>query len=84
MAYFSNSSDGVHFDEQCSKCIFGEKPCPIAFVQAEYNYEACNNKIASAILNDLVKHNGTCTMFETFQRDLELKINPNPTINMFD
>jgi len=64
MAYFSNSSDGMKFDEQCSKCKLGELPCPIALVQNEYNYSACNNVIASEILNYLVKDTGVCSMFK--------------------
>ncbi len=55
MAYFSNGTEGMIFDEECSECVLGQKPCPIAFVQAMYNYDACNNKTARAILNNLVK-----------------------------
>lgn len=63
MAYFSNSSDGSLFDEQCCKCRYGEGYCPIQSVQSRYNYDACNNPIASAILDELVKQDGTCAMF---------------------
>lgn len=59
------------FDEQCAICKYGDKPCPIAFVQMEYNYEACNDKVARGILNSLVKDDGTCTMFETFKEDFK-------------
>ena len=55
MAYFSNSSEGMMLDAECSECPLGEKGCPIYMVQASYNYEACNNVIARAILNHLVK-----------------------------
>ena len=55
MAYFSNGTEGEVFDNECAECILGEKPCPIAGVQMEYNYDACNNKTARAILNSLVK-----------------------------
>jgi hypothetical protein len=72
MAYFSNSSEGSVFDDQCQKCRYGEKPCPIALVQALYNYDAVNNKVATEILNNLVENNGTCTMFKTFQFDFQL------------
>ena len=72
MAYFSNSCEGSVFDYQCSICKYGEKPCPIAFVQMDYNYEACNNKTAKAILDDLVKQDGTCAMFDEFKKDFEL------------
>ena len=70
MAYFSNSCEGDAFEAQCDKCKFGKEACPIALVQAEYNYEACNNKTARAILDALVKDNGTCTMFSKFKKDL--------------
>ena len=55
MAYFSNSSEGMAFDDECSECALFDSPCPIAFVQMDFNYEACNNKTATAILNALVK-----------------------------
>ena len=62
MAYFSNGSEGMCFEEECASCKYGEEPCPIYFVQLEYNYEACNNETASKILNTLVKDNGECAM----------------------
>lgn len=76
MAYFSNGTEGTVFDEQCSICKYGQKPCPIAWVQMEYNYEACNNKTARAILDSLVKDDGTCEMFRTFQKDLDTSNKP--------
>lgn len=54
-AYFSNSSDGEVFDQECSDCILWNKPCPVSIVQNSYNYDACNIPVARAILNDLVK-----------------------------
>lgn len=69
MAYFSNGSEGMVFDDQCSKCKFGDKPCPIAFVQLTYNYDACNNEVATKILNELVKPDGTCTVWEMAKQD---------------
>jgi len=69
MAYFSNSGEGSGFDEQCGRCKHGEGPCPIAFVQMAYNYEACNDKVATKILDELVKQDGTCTVFEMAKRD---------------
>lgn len=71
MAYFSNGSEGACFDEQCSKCILGNKTCPIDYVQTMYNYEAVNNKVATEILNNLVKNDGTCKMLEEFKDILE-------------
>lgn len=64
MAYFSNGSEGMAFDNQCAKCKYGMLPCPIAWVQMNYNYDAVNNKTATKILNDLVKNDGTCQMYE--------------------
>ena len=55
MAYFSNSSEGEIFDDECSDCPLGGMDCPIAFVQYAYNYVACNNEVATDILNGLVK-----------------------------
>ena len=71
MAYFPNGCAGEVFDEQCCKCRYGEKPCPIAYVQMAYNYPACNNEVARKILDFLVKDDGTCEMFKTFQKDFE-------------
>jgi len=69
MAYFPNGTAGMCFDDQCQKCKYGEEPCPIAMVQMNYNYDACNNKVATAILKNLVQDNGTCAMFECFKKD---------------
>lgn len=72
MAYFSNGTEGEVFDEQCMKCKYGNGYCPIAFVQIEYNYDACNNKTARKILDALVKQDGTCMMFNEFKEDFNL------------
>ena len=73
MAYFSNGSEGACFDNQCSICKYGTQPCPIALVQMQYNYSACNNSVARAILDDLVSDNGECAMFKAFEKDLYLE-----------
>ena len=75
MAYFSNGSEGMCFDDQCAKCHFGRSPCPIAKVQQLYNYDACNNEVATKILDELVKNDGTCNFFNMAQTILE--IDPN-------
>lgn len=62
MAYFSNGSEGMSFDVECLECFYGKDACPIAGVQMGYNYEACNNKVATNILNELIKNDGTCSM----------------------
>lgn len=69
MAYFSNSTDGAEFDAQCSICKYGDEFCPIWYVQIEYNYDACNNEVATKILNALVKDDGTCEMFKKYKKD---------------
>ena len=66
MAYFANGSEGMAFEEQCERCKLGDEPCPITWVQTEYNYDAVNNKTARAILDDLVKDDGTCIMLSRF------------------
>lgn len=68
MAYFSNSSEGMVLDDQCSRCKLstGDLPCPILMAQMNYNYEACGNSIATAILNDIVAPGGACQMFSRF------------------
>lgn len=73
MAYFSNGSEGMCFDKQCSRCKYGQMPCPIALVQHEYNYDACNNETARKILDTLVKDNGDCAMFKMAKSDFEFK-----------
>lgn len=82
MAYFSNGSEGMVFDDQCGKCKLGKAPCPIAWVQMEYNYDQHKDTtgIATKILDSLVKPNGTCEMFVLLKSDLE--IDPNQ-LNLF-
>lgn len=75
MAYFSNGTEGMAFDDQCGRCKYGQLPCPIAAVQMHYNYDAANNKVATDILKGLVKDDGTCEMWVTFKQDLA--IDPN-------
>jgi hypothetical protein len=82
MAYFSNGTEGMVFDSQCAKCKYGEKPCPIAFIQMEYNYDQIKSKnkgddTAFKIMNELVKPDGTCTMYEFAKQDFA--IDPNQT-----
>jgi len=72
MAYFSNGSEGMCLDDQCSICKYGQEPCPIFYVQFNWNYEACNNKPAREILDHLISNNGTCRMFEAFKRDFKI------------
>ena len=69
MAYFPNGNEGSSFDDQCSKCKYGQHPCPIAYVQINYNYDAVNNEVATEILNELVKDDGTCIMYKMCEKD---------------
>ena len=73
MAYFANSTEGSVFEHQCSICKYGDGDCPIRFVQEVYNYDACNNETARAILDALVQDDGTCAMFEEFEEDFKRK-----------
>ena len=75
MAYFSNSSDGSVFDAQCSKCKFGNYACPVAAMQLLWNYDQVGNKLAEQIMDNFVKQDGTCTVFEMAKEDFE--IDPN-------
>lgn len=75
MGYFSNGSEGIVFDNQCSKCKYGTKPCPIALTQITYNYDAVNNEVATKILDTLVGDDGNCQMWKEFKQDFE--IDPN-------
>ena len=79
MAYFSNSSEGDCFD--CSPCKYAEEPCPIALVQIMYNYDAVNNEVATNILNELIKQDGTCTFFEMAKGDLFVDKNQTDLFN---
>lgn len=90
MAYFPNGSAGDCLHEQCGRCRYGQEPCPIYLVQLSYNYDACNNEVASAILMALIKNDGTCSMFELdkewFGSDPAWKPNaaPDTTRQMLD
>ena len=68
MAYFANGTDGMVFDGECDSCPYGEESCPIALVQMVYNYDACNIPVARAILDALVKDDGTCEMKQLIVR----------------
>ena len=70
MAYFSNGSEGSCFEQQCNKCKYGQRACPIFIVQSSFNYDAVNNEVATNILNKLVRNDGTCQMFEEFELEL--------------
>lgn len=77
MAYFSNGTEGMVFDDQCARCKYGNHPCPIAMVQIDNNYDQCKDLSGTArrILDALVKNDGTCTMYELAKQDFA--IDPN-------
>ena len=83
MAYFANGSEGECFEDQCEECRYGERPCPVALVQQLYNYDACNNKVATNIMNDLVKNDGTCEMYKMFEKDFKLTKGEKSQIDLF-
>lgn len=63
MAYFSNSSAGVNFDQGCMDCPLADHDdflCPIAKVQLAYNYEQVGNRAATEILEALVDQEDGC------------------------
>jgi len=72
MATYSNGSEGDGFYEQCAKCKYGEKPCPIALLQFNYNYEAMKNEVAKRMLGDMVAQDGTCSMYNEFIEDFRI------------
>ena len=82
MAYFSNGNEGMCFEEQCTKCKYGDVYCPIASVQMMYNYDAVNNKTATAILAELVENDGTCTMFREFENDFTSQPKDDKQLNL--
>jgi hypothetical protein len=79
MAYFSNGSEGVVFDDQCARCKYGKHPCPIAFVQMDANYDQLKDETGTArnILNHLVHEDGSCQVYEMDKQDFA--IDPNQT-----
>ena len=53
MAYFSNGSEGMVFDDECDGCL-AFNGCPIALVHAVYNYDQVGNKDLRDAMNLLV------------------------------
>lgn len=84
MAYFSNGSEGMVFDDQCQKCKYGKHPCPIAFVQMDANYDQLKDTSGTAtkILSALVKDDGTCTVYEMAKQDFAIDPNQMELFNV--
>ncbi len=69
MAYFSNGSEGMDYEEQyCSKCVHCDG-CPVMDAHLLFAYELCNDKKnpGKIILDMLIPQNrhyaGECSMF---------------------
>ena len=66
MAYFSNGTEGMILDDQCSECLHADPDagCPISLLQMNFNYEqnkAGNKKLREA-MNYLINDDGVCQM----------------------
>jgi hypothetical protein len=64
MVYFPNGSAGDVLEAQCMDCKLGEGPCPIYYIQMEWNYDQVGNDLAVKIMNELISEDGTCQMFK--------------------
>jgi len=63
MAYFSNGTEGVRLDSQCSECLVpDDAPCPILLAQTHFNYDQCDIPKLRECLTVLVDENGICRM----------------------
>lgn len=65
MAYFSNGSEGEILDQQCCDCIVNDDaPCPVLFVQMEFNYDQLKkgNESLQKAMNILIDKKGICQM----------------------
>lgn len=72
MAYIPSGScpAAQRFANDCTRCKYGEKHCLIHAAQSTFNYDACNNKTARAILDMLVTDEGHCLVLKDFKDDL--------------
>ena len=83
MAYFPNSSAdtlteqcydcplGAGWDNPLQKRLFGDerplRPCPVAFVQLQYNYDQVGNPNLKAAMTLLVNDDGVCEVRKLLQ-----------------
>ena len=56
------------FEEQCMKCKYGGKNCPITSTLLIYY----NNYETRSILNNLVNNKGECSMYKEFEYDFKI------------
>ena len=67
MAYFSNGTEGMMYEERyCNRCIHGPD-CVVWAVHFDYNYDQNKDEKIKAILSALIPRDGLwnaeCTMF---------------------
>lgn len=67
MAYFANSCEGDHLENQCARCPYGKLPCPIYYVQMEYNYDY-KIEIVKNILDSLIGEDGDCYLLKLIEK----------------
>lgn len=70
MAYIPSGScpAAERFENDCARCKYGEKHCPIHNIQTLYNYDI--DEAVKEILDMLVDDNGNCKVLECFKDDL--------------
>lgn len=64
MAYFSNGTEGMVLDEQCSECLHADPDvgCPIFLVQQNFNYDQVGNQKLTEAMSCLISDGGLCRM----------------------
>jgi len=83
MGYFANGTDGMYFDEQCSRCIHDQDEigvgCPVALVQSLYNYDQHKEgqEKLKECLTHLVDDAGDCKMKEMIDLKYIKREDPN-------
>ena len=74
MAYFSNGTEGMRYEEQwCDRCVHQEPGCMVWMLHMMHNYEECGNK--RSMLHELIPRRldgfaGECTMFYEAAREV--------------
>ena len=73
MAYFPNGTAGGHLEVQCAGCPVGrdpEAPCPVLWVQFEYNYRQLDegNEVLREAMNWLIDEKGDCQMKKVMEQ----------------
>lgn len=74
MAYFSNGTEGMIWEEQwCNRCVHNKDPeedggCVVLFVHLLHNYDQTDNEALESVLGCLIPTNedgfaGECKMF---------------------